>query len=383
MNNLLQNKRIAIVLTSLDLGGAERQALHLALYLKRVKSADVAIAALFGGLGDQPIRQFCIEHGLPCLRVNMPEHRASVPSFRSIRQFARDIAFLKPDILLPYTILPNVLCGITWQIAGAKVCIWNQRDGGLDLGKTGWHLAAMSNTRHFISNSRSGAAALTTNGAIDPRRIEVILNGVNLPPALRPSAVVRAEWGIAPEAFVGVMMANITRYKDHPTLIRAWRIVCDRLPSLNPTLLLAGRKDDIGQIQDLIASLHLSERVRLIGPVADVSSLLRAADMSVLSSISEGTPNAVLESMAAGRAVVATDLPGCRDALGENYFGLVPVGDASAMAEKMIELALKPELRKTIGEELHRRADAQFSLEQMCVRTCRSSETALASELNN
>jgi glycosyltransferase involved in cell wall biosynthesis len=362
----LENLRIAVVLTTLDLGGAERQALHLASYLQDECRARVAVVGLFGGLGDQPVRRMCIERRLACLRVNMPEHDRGVPTFKSIRQFARDMAFLQPDILLPYTSLPNVLCGVVWQTAGAKACIWNQRDEGRELPLSRWHNQAMKNTGHFISNSRDGAEFLVSQRGVSREKIDLVFNGVELRPPCQARDAVRETLGVRASSFMAVMLANIHQYKDHATLVRAWKIVCDRLPDLDPILVLAGRKDDSDTLKRLIASLQIERQVRMTGPVADVSSLLHAADLSVFSSRYEGMPNAVLESMAAGLAVVATDISGCRDALGENYPALVPPENPEAMAEKIIAFAQDKKTRSEVGAALARRASDEFSVAKMC-----------------
>jgi glycosyltransferase involved in cell wall biosynthesis len=360
----LENIRAAIVLTSFDLGGAERQALHLASYLQDTCLARIAVVGLFGGLGDQPIRQMCVQRHLPCLRVNMPEHRQGVPSEQSVEQFARDMAFLRPDILLPYTSLPNVLCSLAWRDVGAKICVWNQRDEGREIPAGGPHAAALKNATHIISNSHEGADFLATQRRVPPERIELVFNGVELAPPV-------SEFDRPPSGFVAAMLANIHKFKDHATLLQAWKIVCHQLPDLNPILLLAGREDDAGATRRLAVSMGVADQVRILGPVADVSSLLQAVDLSVFSSRFEGTPNAVLESMAAGRAVVATDIAGCRNALGENYPALAPPGDAPAMAAHIIALAQDSVKRTETGRSLQNRAATEFSVTKMCQQTCR------------
>jgi glycosyltransferase involved in cell wall biosynthesis len=367
----LKNLRIAIVLTTFDLGGAERQALHLASYLQDVCGARVAIVGLFGGPGQQPVREMCIQRRLPCLRVNMPEHQNGIPTFRSIRQFAREMSFLNADILLPYTSLPNVLCGVVWRMIGAKACVWNQRDEGRELPQSRWHNLAIRNATHFISNSRDGADFLRTQRNVSPEKVDLVLNGVQLPPPREIRDAVRERLDLPDSSFVAVMLANIHAYKDHPTLVRAWEKVCDQLPGLDPILLLAGREDDADAVRNLVGSLKLSQRVRLIGPVSDVSSLLHAVELSAFSSWREGTPNAVLESMAAGRAVVATDIPGCRDALGADYPFLAPKENPEALAEQIIILAQNARRRDDLGRKLRDRAAERFSVARLCEQTCR------------
>jgi len=193
---------------------------------------------------------------------------------------------------------------------------------------------------------------------------------VELGASARSDDEVRAELGIAASSFLAVMLANIHQYKDHATLVRAWKIVCERVAQHDPILLLAGREDDGGAVRRLVASLGLEGRVRLIGAVADVSSLLHAVDLSVFSSWHEGTPNAVLESMAAGRAVVATDIAGCRDALGEGYAGLVERENPGAMAGGILEAMEIGKLREERGAWLALRARNVFGVERMCERSC-------------
>lgn len=381
-SNPLAGQRILIVLTTLDLGGAERQALHLASYLQDQRRAQVDIVALFGGLGNQAVRRLCVERRLPCLRVSMPEHIHTSPSFRSLLQFAREIHFLQPDILLPYTSMPNVLCGVTWRQSGAKTCLWNQRDHGLDLPSERWQRAALANTPWFLTNARSGMDCLVNQRGIPAAQVRLVFNGVAPPPAKESSQTLRPRLGISDQSLVGVMLANLHCYKDHETLIRAWKLVDARLGvggAMPPTLLLAGREDDAKNLKALVSQLELTHRVRFLGPVDDVSSLLNAADLSLLSSDNEGTPNAVIESMAAGLPVVATDIRGCRDALGEDYEYLVPAKSPEIFAQHIINLARDPEKRAAVGQRLQARAHREFTLGKMCGQTCTILEEALVS----
>jgi glycosyltransferase involved in cell wall biosynthesis len=374
----LARKKILIVLTTLDLGGAERQALHLASYLKDQRGAQVAIAGLFGGLGNQAVRSLWVERRLPCLRLSMPEHTEAIPTFRSIRQFCRELRFLQPALLLPFTSLPNVLCGLTWRTAGAKACIWNQRDAGMQLPRKRWQIAALANTPWFLTNARSGMDCLVNQHGVPAQRVRLVFNGVTLPPGRESREDLRRRLGIGQDSPVGVMLANIHLYKDHATLVRAWKVIDREMVGLKPTLLLAGRRDNTENLRALVAELKLDERVRFLGAIDDVASLLNAADVSLLSSDSEGTPNAVLESMAAARVVVATDLPGCRDALGEDYPFLVPARNPNQFARGILELFRNADKRATIGQILQLRANRKFTVERMCSETCALLEEALS-----
>jgi glycosyltransferase involved in cell wall biosynthesis len=192
------------------------------------------------------------------------------------------------------------------------------------------------------------------------------------------------------------MVANLQRHKDHATLLRAWRIVCDRLNAAGNTplareagegqgvrasevlaaslsgrgrramLVLAGRLDAADPLKQMVHDLELEPVVRFLGEVDDVSGLLSAADLGVFSSRSEGCPNGVLESMGAGLAVVATDCPGIREAVGEQSLPwLAPAGDAEALADRIAFLAEDAAIRARVGQANALRIQSEFGIERM------------------
>jgi glycosyltransferase involved in cell wall biosynthesis len=161
--------------------------------------------------------------------------------------------------------------------------------------------------------------------------------------------------------------------KDHETLLKAWRIV-GRSGGSEARLVLAGYFEQgdayADRIRALAAEPDLAESVRFAGASEVIPDLLTRSAIGVLSSRNEGMPNAVLEYMAAGLPVVATDLPGIRLALGEESdHWLAPEGDAEALAERMLELIRDPALRGECGRRNRARAEAEFSVAALGERT--------------
>jgi glycosyltransferase involved in cell wall biosynthesis len=111
--------------------------------------------------------------------------------------------------------------------------------------------------------------------------------------------------------------------------------------------------------------LEIEGGVRFAGYVSDVAGLLRAVDIGVFSSRSEGCPNGVLECMAAGLAVVATDIEGVREVMGSSEF-LAPVGDAEAMARAILKLAADPAVCARIGAANKKRISENHDARRMC-----------------
>jgi glycosyltransferase involved in cell wall biosynthesis len=135
-----------------------------------------------------------------------------------------------------------------------------------------------------------------------------------------------------------------------------------------PVLALAGRFDDqTAVLQQQSQLLGISKQVRFMGTVADISGLLQAADLLVHSSISEGIPNAVLEGMASGLAVVGTAIPGLLEAVGtDGQQFLAPVKDPQCLASLLKQLLSDPQLRQQQGGLMRRRTEQLFGLARMC-----------------
>ena len=373
MDSRLRGARILFVFGNLELGGAERQGLMLADFLKRAHGADVRVM----GLQEAPGRlsQLCEEAGIPWQGIRLTwqwGHRHLLANLRELRRVAALLRKEKPDLLMPYTFFPNLICGVVWRFSGARLCIWNQRDEGIFLVPEFWRSLAARMTPYFISNSARGRDALLEAFSISPGKVEVIRNGVS--PGIAQSG--RREWrerlGVADDSFVACMVANIHAHKDHETLLRAWRNLVSGLPTglPAPVLLLAGRVDQGDAVKELAASLALHGSVRFLGEIDDVAGLLGAADICMHSSRSEGLPNAVLEAMASGLPVAATDIPGIREAVGpEGYRFLAPAGDPQALADRVGALLLDPALRSGVGELMRERVARRFDVAVACKKT--------------
>ncbi len=117
--------------------------------------------------------------------------------------------------------------------------------------------------------------------------------------------------------------------------------------------------------------------VKWLGPVQDMAALLRQVHIFTLpSTYREGLPKAVLEAMATGRPVVATDIPGCREAVIDNETGiLVPPNNPHAMADALAKLIEAPELRARLGAAGRTRVEENFSDEIVCRKTMEVYET--------
>jgi glycosyltransferase involved in cell wall biosynthesis len=350
------------------MGGAERQALYFAEYLKDLEGCDVEVLAFEDGsalrvrLEELNIKTYCFPY-----YFRWPRKRRYAALIR-IAWLVRSKA--RPDALLPFVSVHSKTAGLIWKFSGARFCWWNQQDEGRDLGGTIAEKRIIHRASVITSNSYAGQDFLATTYDLHPDRIVVYNNGTPVPAQIETSDIRSEQFGLPDRAIVS-MIANVTSYKDHRTLLKAWPTVLEAFPlEKRPVLVLAGHLRETVIVTDLkLLAFELglsSNDVRFLGPISNISDLIAASDLVVHSSKTEGCPNAVCEAMAHGRAIVATDIPGCRQALGEaGAEWLAPPDDAHRLAQKIIKLLLDESLRKNVGLANRQRIIDEFSIQKM------------------
>lgn len=371
MKGNLKNKKALFCFWSLELGGAERQGLHLARYLNE-QGCDVTVFSCVSGAGlvseicDRLMIPYAVHRFLwPCRKTSLL--RDGYRLWRAIRR-------LDPDIVIPYTTPPNVGCGLVWRWTSAKACIWGQRNVNQNELTGHWiERLAYRRSSAVICNATHMVDHLARILGEPEAPVHVIPNGIELAPCVKSREEWRTELRIGRDSIAVILVANFRPVKDHATLIRAWRKVLDTIPDTvaTPTLLLAGAQQF--SYQDAHALTHelgLSDSVQLLGQVKDVSGLLAASDIGVLCSTHEGLSNSLIEYMASGLPVVATDLPGNREALGEDPLQpFCKPQDANNLAVCLQTMVLDAERRLRAGERNRQRAAEHFSIQAMCKST--------------
>lgn len=210
--------------------------------------------------------------------------------------------------------------------------------------------------------------ALIENEGLPSGRVEVVYNGVDLEAMNRPSETARQrlrnEFGLQSDDFVCVQVARLHPLKDHGTALAAIDEARRLLPNIR--LLIVGEGDERSAIESEIIRLGLQQHVTLTGNRSDVSDLLAASDVFLMSSISEGIPLTIIEAMAAERPVVSTAVGGIPEMIDDGKTGLLaPAGDAKTLARQLQRLHQQPSLRRSIVEAAAESARRRFSLTGM------------------
>lgn len=184
-----------------------------------------------------------------------------------------------------------------------------------------------------VALSAAAREKLVSQG-VPTDKVKLIYN-----PANTPDIDIKAREEVVHSYFYGarkiiLAVGRLVREKDYPTLIRSIKILRKKS---NVKLLILGEGGRRGDLENMIVEEGLEEFVSMPGFVENPFAYMRAADLFVLSSASEGLPNALIQAMACGTPVVSTDCPtGPNEILQDGKWGrLVPVGDAEALASAM------------------------------------------------
>jgi len=204
---------------------------------------------------------------------------------------------------------------------------------------------------------------------VPPDRVEHINSvGVDARPfdPSVPPTISRAEFNLRPDDRVVGFVGRLVREKGVVELVTAMRAVVDGVPSarllvVGDTLASDRDRGASGAVRAEVDRLGLREHVIFAGFRDDVAAMYRLMDVFVLPSWREGMPVTVIEAMASGLPVVATDIRGCREEVVDGVTGyIVPRQDAPALGQAILRLVSDPGLARTMGEAGRQRAVAEF-----------------------
>lgn len=187
--------------------------------------------------------------------------------------------------------------------------------------------------------------------------------GVDLNKYQQKDNNLRERLNLSNKARIVVCVAEFITNKNHMQLLNAWKYVCDKEP--DSVLLLVGKGETENKIRKAALDLGISQKVRFLGYRDDVPELLTVSNVFTLCSYREGLPRSVMEAMAAGKPVVATNIRGNRDLVEDGVNGyLVRLGEPRSLADAIIKLFSNPERAQRMGKE-GRNKIIKYSLENV------------------
>jgi len=225
-------------------------------------------------------------------------------------------------------------------------------------------------SKTFVAVSAACAASMANRPAIAASgKVGHILNGIRKPddPAPQAARTLRADLGIAEGAPLCLMLGTYEPRKGHAFLLDAFSLVLKKQPTARLIICGHGYENDIRHVQALIADKGLGEAVRLENFREDVPVLIDAADVMLVSSQAfESFGLTIVEAMARATPVVATDIGGIPEVIGDNEGGYcLPADDIAGYAGRIISLLEDESLRHRIGAAGQARYRERFTAERM------------------
>jgi glycosyltransferase involved in cell wall biosynthesis len=353
---------VLYVIDKMVRAGAQRHLCQAVRGLSRPEFAPSLCCLLeTGALGEELKSAGLAVETLGFRNVVGPRYFAA--AFALARLARRDRA----DLIHAYLFAANVVAPLAGLLAGIPV-ITSRRDMGF------WQ-----QPRHLwanrIGNLLSSRITVNSLGVRDyvlsrekapVNRVVLIHNGIDPDSVGAPSAR-----RITPgRPIVLGALGNLRPIKGYEHLLRALADTAQR--GVDCAVRIGGRSIDPayeGRLRDLVSSLGLDGRVDFPGEVVDVPDFLRSLDIFVLPSLSEGFPNALLEAMALGLPVIATEVGANAEVIRDGVDGfLVPPADPTMLAERIRTLIAEPERSVALGRAGRERVCREFSASRMCRR---------------
>ncbi len=267
----------------------------------------------------------------------------------------------QPDVLQTYFLDSSYFGAPLAKLSGVKRVIRVRNNLGYWV--TGKHRVLGRCVRPFVdatlTNTENGKQALVEKERHRSDRVVVLENGVDTAKFNRFMFPDTSK----PRVRVGCV-ANLRPVKNIDGLMRAAKATLERFPKM--VFEVAGDGEQRPELERLHAELGLGDRFKFRGSVSDVANFLRTVDIAVLPSHSEGMSNSLLEYMAAGRAVIATDVGANAELVRHGRDGLiVPTATPEAIADAIGELIANPMRAAAYGSSARRRAEAEYSRDAM------------------
>ena len=357
--------RVAVVVSQLGYGGAEKQTVELLKRLKGTQLAPRLVVCLSNDLTPYAAQITDLGYDLQVLS------RAS--SF-DLRRAFRLAALLREHRIELVHAVHLLASGYAWfvsQLPGGPTVLPTVRGTEVYPGavKTRWYRHMFQHSRRILANSHRGAEFIAHHFAAPLERIRVVPNGIDFHAlrAISPDFRLRAQLGIGDDAPLVAFVGKLSRVKNVPRFVEVMRRLSKSDPAVHAVLVGRGLDESARRV---LLTHELGERMHFLGCRNDVPDVLAQADALVLTSDTEGTPNVVLEALAVGTPVVAADVGDVNVIMSNGQTGVVVRRDdidgyVSALARLLQNRGLMREGVRTSWPAL----ELAYGMESMVRRT--------------
>ncbi len=334
----MEKKKILILLPVFDLGGAEKQGFYAAKSLNNTSQYSSEIWALNKSSGNL----------IPLIESERIPYKDLQISFQELNStksrllvYFRMIRFLRKRnfyAIIPFTFHSNLMANFCYKLAGIKKSVWFQisLDLHIQIGRLE-KLVRFAKPIYASNSYYAGEQIKMRHKLSENHKVHFVPNPFELKKPQLSRSDFRKQIGVSDSDFLFAIVANFYFEKDHLTLLKAVKLLKSK--GIQFKLLLAGdNKLDspyLNNLKSYILDEELYDVVKFLGVVKDVPGLLKSIDCAMLTSSSEGSPNALIEYAAYAVPVIVSDIQPNLEIVGQNYDFQFPVGKEKVLEEQM------------------------------------------------
>jgi len=351
--------RLALVITELDVGGAERCLTNLACGLDRDRFNPVVYA--LGLPPAQHQRQLVDQLEAAHVPVRFLGAKSTWDFWSARRKLQQWFREQRPQLVQTFLFHANVL-GI-WAAVGAQV---PQRILGMRVADPArwrqWLERYSTRSAQRVVCVSSAVADFAEQSGLPRHKLVVIPNGIDPSRYPAPRAASVQEYGISVGRRVILYVGRMHRQKGLDWLLDLAPEMLAALPEFD--LLLVGSGSQRGELESRANELGIARRVHFAGWRENVSEILAASDLLILPSRWEGMPNVLLEAMASRLPIVATNAAGVCEILGPlRESQAVEFGDRQGFLARVVSICRDPELAQSLGVANRQRIEQEFAIQ--------------------
>lgn len=371
---MLEPRRLLVVIDGMEVGGSQRQIMHLLAGLDRSQwQPELAYFRRHSFLSEA-IR----DSGIP---VHYVPKRWRV-DLGFLWSLARLIKGRDYALVHAYSLTAELWSAIAILLSRPRTPLIASERSSFREDAPAWHWPlkrfVVARSAEVIANSRAGAASIVQHARHPAELVSVIANGVDVPAPLIPSdrSTIRRSIGVPEDGVLGLFVGRLVEVKNVPCLIRALaRVPADQ----RPWIAIVGDGPCRDAIEQLAARSGVTVNIKLLGERNDATRLMQAADFLVLPSFHEGMSNVVLEAMAAGCPVVASAVGGTPELVDNESTGLLfPSDDEVALASMLCRLTTNEALRIQLADSASDRIARHHTRDALATATSSVYERVLS-----
>jgi len=363
-SNPKKQLKILLIIDSLGYGGAETQAIELAKSIDKNKF-NLKVISL-----DKDRRDLLPELVHNNISVSLIDQKGKfcIPTFINLFKIIRKE---KPDIIHTYLFTASFYGRIVGKLLGVPIIIHSERSPE-NWKKKSYILAdrlLAKWTSHFLANAKIIKQSLISRERIPEGKIRVIHNGIDLNKfnnnlSKQKINLIRKALNIQNGGPTVLIIGRLSAEKGHKIFLQSAQYVLAHIPKAN--FLVIGDGELRKNLTEQVGQMGLDNRVIFAGNKNNVPEILKVVDVVVSGSFYEGCSNAILEAMAAGRPIVATNVGDNSYLMKNNENGLlIPAGNSRIMAWAITKILLDKKLAGKMGKKGRERVEKHFNLQKM------------------